>query len=261
MAVALTGEGADELFAGYQRYKLGYYVQLLQPVPLAIRSAACRLAEKLLGPQDLWSRVLRASINLLSVSYWNNVFMPWEVATLTGLHRESNNPYLEFLESAREKSILDFLIESDVRTRLPEYILTALDKMTMANSLEMRPPFLDNRIVDFALRLPNRLKLHGIQEKFLLRKAFESVLPPDILRPRKLAFSAPYEMWLPRLVRQYLYDAECVSAGLICKRELELLLKGDSCYRGRWSEKTWAILVLELWYRIFISQSITPTPS
>jgi asparagine synthase (glutamine-hydrolysing) len=258
VTVVLTGEGADELFAGYARYKVTYYVKLLQRVPLTLRCQLWRLVRKAFGHQDLWSRILRATIDARSVSEWCWVFRPEEIATLTGLRCENDTDCSEVLNGSRKGAILDFLLEVDFRSRMPEYILTCADKMSMGNSLEMRPPFLDNRILDFASRLPNSLKLHRLQEKFILRRAFEGILPPHILRRQKLPFSAPYELWIQTLVRKYLGEPECCAAVLIDQAELNRLLTGDSYYRGRITEKIWAVLILELWHRIFISQSINP---
>lgn len=149
-------------------------------------------------------------------------------------------------------------MEQDRRLRLPEYILMRADKMTMANSLEMRVPFLDNRVVDFASRLPVNFKLNGLKDKYILRSAYRNLLPRRVVRRPKVAFSAPLDKWSDSLVQEYLRNSELVSEGILVGHELQRLLKGDDCYKGRITEKKVSIVVLELWFRIFITRSISP---
>lgn len=254
VAVVLTGEGGDELFAGYSRYKLTYWVNKLQSIPLAIRRGAMQIAVDRWGRQDLKSRVLRASIDPESVRDWHLVFIPEEIKALTGqlpVERGYTN----------SSNLLDSLMEMDTCFRLPEYILTRVDKMTMANSLEARVPLLDNRVVEFARRLPSQFKLRDREEKFILREAFRTSMPSEIVRRPKVAFSAPYEAWLPKLYQTYLHDSHLVQAGLLFNSEIIRLLEGDPFYRGRHAEKLWTLIILEIWYRVFIDRTLIVQPS
>lgn len=255
VTVVLTGEGADELFAGYSRYRLSDWVDRLRLAPMIARRAAYSLASKFFGAQDVRTRVLQISADYKAVADWYGVFTPAEITALTGESIESVSWRDEIADGANGRNLLDSLLEIDTRFRLPEYLLTRADKMTMANSLEMRPPLLDNRIVDFARRLPSHLKL-GRQEKHILRRAFEGSIATEVLNRPKVAFSAPFERWLPQLCQQYLDDSHCAQAGVVSQDELKRLLNDDPFYRGRRAEKVWGLVLLEIWFRLFVDGSL-----
>ena len=260
VTVVLTGEGADELFAGYSRYRLSYWVDRLRRTPKFVRRSAYELAARFFGIQDVKTRVLQLSLNARSILNWYSVFTPTEIAAVTGGKLNQSAPQDESLNRNNGRSLLDSLLEMDSRFRLPEYILTRADKMTMANSLEMRPPLLDNRIVDFALRLPSDYKLRKAEDKYILRRAFEGAVAPEILSRPKIAFSAPYEGWLPTLCGEYLSDSHCAQAGLLARAELDRLLNDKAAYRGRRPEKLWTLVLLEIWFRVFVDGSLVPGP-
>ncbi len=253
VTVVLTGEGGDELFAGYSRYKLTYWVNWLRNVPLPIRHGALKIAVNRWGLQDLRTRVLHVSVDPDRVHDWHLVFTSPESTALTGYPPEE-----KIFDSSRV--LLDSLMEMDTCFRLPEYILTRADKMTMANSLEARPPLLDNRVIEFARHLPSEFKLRGRQEKYILRQAFKANMPAEVVRRPKIAFSAPFETWLPDLSKIYLQDSHLAQAGLIVSHEMKRLLNNDPFFRGRRAEKLWTLIILEIWYRIFIDRTLTAQP-
>lgn len=260
VTVVLTGEGADELFAGYPRYQLSYLIHRLELLPPALRRAAYHQARKWFGPQDVKTRVLNVSLDHSAVSDWYVVFTAREIAALTGSSPLDTGWANQYLESTDSHDLLASFLVLESRSRLPEYLLTRADKMTMANSLEMRPPLLDNRIIDFALKLPAQFKLNGRQGKYIMRRAFKDRIPDAIVNRPKVAFSAPFEKWLPELCKTYLTDSHCAQAGLLNQHEIQRLLHQDPFYRGRHAEKLWSLITLEIWFRIFVDGSLLPPP-
>mgnify|MGYP005846986333 CR=1 FL=1 len=258
VTVALTGEGADELFAGYDRYTLGHLVSRLRKVPGPVRRAGLQLATRLFGAQDVRARVLKLSLDSSFIVDWYVVFTDREIAALTNGTPQIEGWAAPYLEAGSTNGLLELFITIESCLRLPEYILTRADKMTMASSLEMRPPLLDNRIIDFALRVPSELKLNGKQGKYILRRAFENSVPPEVINQPKVAFSAPFERWLSQLCDTYLRDSHCARAGLLNQGEINRLLNNDPFYRGRHSEKLWALIILEVWFRVFVNRSLEP---
>lgn len=255
--IVLTGDGSDELFGGYPRYKVGYYSQLLKNVPFGIRRRILRLSERMFGDQALLSRVVRTGVHPEKVCDWSLVFTSREIEAISGISCPVDQKVYAASTEPNAEEIIELLMEQDFRRRLPEYILVRSDKMSMANSLELRVPFLDNRVVDFATRLPTRLKLNSLKDKYLLRLAYSNILPQSLKKRRKLAFSAPLDSWLKPLISKYLRNSELVSEGILVKKEVEKILNGNAFYKGRLSEKIFSLIILELWFRIFITRTIS----
>lgn len=254
--VVLTGEGADELFAGYSRFTSAHSLASLQNVPAALRSLAADLASRLLGPQTWYPRLLRTSLSPERFPDLQVLFSSQELTALCGSAEISTTVVHEGANDAA--GLLESMMDFDAQHRLPEFILTRADKMTMAASLEMRPPLLDNRVIDFALTVPAELKLRNGMEKYVLRRAFESQLPASVVWRKKQAFAAPYSHWIEPLTKKYLSDSHIAQAGLLSGSEIRKLTDGHRFYRGRRHDKLWTLIVLEIWYRIFIDQTLTP---
>ncbi len=255
VTVVLAGEGADELFAGYRRYKLGRYAHALRFLPLKMRMWALASAKRLRGVYSFPYQVLRLSTAPQYLAETNFAFWPQQISDLLAVEHTAFAPPM-FLDDPTPEAVLEFLIEMDFRFRLPEYILTRADKMTMAHSLEMRVPLLDNRIVDFAMKLPWDLKLSGATDKYLLRYAFRDRLPKRVVARPKMPFQAPFEKWLPQLVPLYLTDSELVREGILREAGLAQLVHDESI-PGR-NDKIFTLLVLELWFRMFVNRSLSP---
>ncbi len=254
VTVVLAGEGADELFAGYRRYKLGLYAEMLRLVPHRVLVLAESLAKRFRGVYSFPYQVLHLSTTPQSVAETNLAFWPEEISALLCCDADAYTPPV-FLNDPTPEAILEFLIDIDFRYRLPEYILTRADKMTMSHSLEMRVPLLDNRLVDFAMGLPWYLKLSGTTDKYLLRYAFRDRLPKRVVTRAKMPFQAPFEKWLPQLVPRYLDSSQLVQEGVISRKGLAQILRDDKISAR--NDKIFTLVVLELWFRIFVTRSLT----
>jgi asparagine synthase (glutamine-hydrolysing) len=273
--VALSGEGADELFGGYLTYRANHMAHAMRWVPAgAIRLAlngfrrwpvsdekisfeykAKRFLEGCLMPAD------RAH------AYWNGTFSGAEkqalvrmrlTGALDGILGEMR------ARSSAEDNLAPYLW-FDQKYYLPDDILTKVDRISMAHSLEVRPPFLDHRIVEFAASLPARLKIRGSRQKIVLKELMEGKLPPAILGRKKIGFDIPAHQWLRESLRGLL--VETLTAGI---SEHAGLFRGDvieSLVRDHLERRTnagfhlWGLMILFLWmkkWRIQSASSLAP---
>ena len=188
VTVVLTGEGADELFGGYLTYRADRYNALARKIPHQLRKAALSLATLLPVSDEKISleykvkRFLQGSLLSpeLAHVFWNGTFSEAEKQTpiLVRRSRPAGCGAGQMGDGGGLQRYLDF----DQRYYLPDDILYKVDRISMAHSLEVRPPFLDQRIVDFAAGLPERFKLRGSQSKYVLRRLMKDKLPPTVLR-------------------------------------------------------------------------------
>lgn len=257
VTVALSGEGADELFAGYLTYKADRYATGMRRVPAFLRNAALRLAHFLPVSDEKISfeyklkRFLSGS--LLSPEfahvYWNGTFSEEEKKRF--FRFADPTPMLALLGEMKQEPRLDRFLEFDQRYYLPDDILYKVDRISMAYSIEVRPPFLDPRIVDFAAALPDRLKLHGTQSKYLLRRLMNDKLPASVLRRPKIGFDIPIHQWLRGKLRPLLLDTLSETAiartGLFHWSAIQKLLSDHLERRANLGYHLWGLIVLLLW--------------
>jgi len=218
VTVALGGDGGDESFAGYRRYKLDYYENRLRGyVPTALRRS-------LFGPLGRWypamawaPRIFRAKATLESLSrsplegYFNSIsyFRPNDKARLlTADFRkqlggyDSLDLFRRYYDQADTNDPLSKIQYVDVKTYLTDDILTKVDRASMAVSLEVRAPFLDHKLLELAASMPSSLKLRNGVGKFILKKSLEPVLPRNILYRPKQGFAIPLDVWFRRELKE-----------------------------------------------------------
>ena len=262
VTVALSGEGADELFGGYLTYIADGYAAKIRRVPEWMRRAALSAANILPVSDNKISfeyklkRFLTGS--LLSPSeahvFWNGTFTENEKARLlTSSHGVPTRDVLDrVLARCGDTSVNRFLF-LDKRCYLPDDILYKCDRMSMAHSLEVRPPFLDHRIVEFAARLPLSLKVRGSRLKFVLRELMRDKLPPAVITRSKEGFDIPAHEWLRGLLRPLLLDTLSErwvrSARVFDWLEVQRLLSEHLERRANLGYHLWGLLVLFLWMK------------
>ena len=160
----------------------------------------------------------------------------------------------ELLGSADHRTLLDQMLYADTKTWLPDDLLVKADKMTMANSLELRVPLLDHKVLEFAASLPQPYKVHDQQTKRALKAAFAKALPNEILTRKKAGFPVPYNAWLrdqlADRVRDVLLSDRATTRGYFRKGEVERLLKAHN-RTGGFPKEVFSLLVVELWHRQF----------
>jgi asparagine synthase (glutamine-hydrolysing) len=175
---------------------------------------------------------------------------------LKAVDRErSLEPMRAFQAHVRGHHTLDAMLYLDTKTWLPDNLLVKADKMTMANSIELRVPLLDHKVLEFAASLPSSLKLNGLTTKFILKKALSGRIPKEIRNRKKSGFPVPYESWLRTdlkdLVWNVLMDSRTINRGYFRKTAIEGMLRANS-NGSNCSKDIFSLLSLELWHRTFL---------
>ena len=266
--VVLTGEGSDELFAGYDRYWMNAWNhRALATVPERIRRMLNRVLVN--GPlPERWRRAFGHTFlqhttvpDGLVLDNWFGVFTPELQRDL--LH-ERLLPELDATDvrashrsrwAEAEGTFVDRMLYMDVKTNLVE-LLMKQDQMSMATSIESRVPFLDHKLVEFAAAVPLSMKIGAKSGKWIVKRALADYLPPEIVHRPKKGFPVPFDGWLRDLflpgIRELLLDRTTSSRGWLRADAVRALLDGHQSGRINGSRRIWNLWGLELWARIFI---------
>jgi len=259
VTVVLTGEGADELFGGYLTYKADRYCAMARKIPAWMRERALAFAMHLPVSDEKISfeyklkRFLEGSLLSpeLAHVFWNGTFSEAEKRRLF-LFADSG-PLATVLAGMGGGCGLQRYLDFDQRYYLPDDILYKVDRISMAHSLEVRPPFLDPRIVDFAASLPERFKLRGSHSKYVLRRMMKDKLPGVVLRRPKIGFDVPIHEWLRGVLRPLLLDTlsqEAVSAtGLFRLPAVKQQISAHLERRANLGYHLWGLMVLLIWMK------------
>jgi asparagine synthase (glutamine-hydrolysing) len=254
VTVALSGDGADELFGGYNTYLADEYARKLRMLPMPIRKLAARMTGLLpvsdhkIGLDYKITRMLNGSLldPVDAHFFWNGTFSGAEKRRL--LLDVRDQPQLPQLPLPGGS-----FLWLDQVTYLPDDILHKCDRMSMAHSLEVRPPFLDHRVVEFASRLPQTLKIRGSKLKFVLRELMKDRLPASILSRKKEGFDIPVHHWLRTVLRPLLLDTlneDSVRAtGIFSWPAIQRAIAAHLDRRANIGYHLWGLLILFLWIR------------
>ena len=257
--VALSGEGADELFGGYVTYLASRYARTARCVPAALRKmaiAALRywpVSDDKIGLEYKLKRFLRGSLLAPDEGhiFWNGTFSEQEKADL--LFTPALEPMSRILARMPRMSGLNRYLLFDQRYYLPDDVLVKSDRMGMAHSVEVRPPFLDHRVVEFAASLPENYKVRGWQLKFLLRELMKGKLPLAVLRRKKEGFDIPAHDWLRGSLKPLLLDTlteQAVRETRIFRWEgVQSVIKRHMERRENLGYHLWGLLTLFLWIK------------
>ena len=273
VTVLLSGEGGDEAFGGYPDYRNQLLLEraksFLGPLrPLAGSVASLFRSVPRLGRVAAYGRLLPLSLPSHYYSRASSPFTPFnsskqEIYTAEFHQSLGSHPpraYFDRLYARISVSdVLSQMLYIDTKTWLPDDLLIKADKITMGNSLELRVPLLDHEVLEFAARLPTSYKVQGMKTKRVLKRAFQGVVPDEILKRKKTGFPVPYERWLRKDLRTFVRDTICseraLSRGYFQRNGLEKLLDRDAAPGGRMKE-TFCLLVLELWHQRFIDSPV-----
>ncbi|MEE9587782.1 MAG: asparagine synthase C-terminal domain-containing protein, partial [Hyphomicrobiaceae bacterium] len=276
VTVALTGDGGDESFLGYARYKNISNLAQISRLPTPIRTwlhPLLHASAQRLG-QSALAKAIRVTIDGLGdmpsrqyepyISYFSDT-------AKQGIYGDRLKQYLD-------ESSLDALEPlfaqaptpatgaawADIHTYLPDDLLVKVDVASMAHSLECRSPFLDHKLMEWAADIPEECKMADGETKSLLKKAMEPFLPRELLYRPKMGFGVPIDRWLKHEMRGFTYDVlldgSACSRGLFDQGAVRALLDGHCNGQGN-APRIWALLMLELWYQMWIdSPELARTP-
>jgi asparagine synthase (glutamine-hydrolysing) len=269
VTVLLSGEGGDEAFAGYSNYRNLVWLE-------RIKRGGHLLNGALAGGMSLANSLFGLSRFCKYVPLMSDRFPDYYYSRTSNPHRTTGNGLgsvysADFLRAVdRERSLepvrtlqtyvrgngtLDAMLYIDTKTWLPDDLLIKADKMTMANSIELRVPLLDHKVLEFAASLPANFKLNGLTTKFILKKALSERIPKEIRDRKKTGFPVPYESWLRTdlrdLVWNVLMDSRTTDRGYFSKAAIEGLLRANS-NGSNYSKDIFSLLSLEMWQRTFL---------
>jgi asparagine synthase (glutamine-hydrolysing) len=265
--VVLTGEGSDELFMGYNWYRvtawnerLGRLYGTLAPAPL--RAGVRRAIGRLPHPVARYARRSFLALGTGPRELFYENFAVFSAAQRRALLMdrgltETVDPYREQLRCFDEHpgSTLDRMSHADLQTYLVE-LLMKQDQMSMAASIESRVPFLDHELVEHVVRTPAQYKIRGLTTKAILREALRDRVPSEILRRRKLGFPVPFGRWARErfapLIRDTILGPRALARGMFAPQPLELLVTEHEAGIANHADRLWLLLNLEIWQRIFL---------
>jgi asparagine synthase (glutamine-hydrolysing) len=270
VTVALSGDGGDELFGGYNRYALGYgFMGMVARAPVGLRRTLASVMDSI--PANLVDAVARMVPAGLRPAQPSDKLK--KLAAVLPLEREA--VYLRLVSQCPDPAAIthgiaehpiglnwpgqgkrDLFVEQmqlfDTETYLPDDILQKVDRASMAISLEVRPPLLDHRVVEFAWRLPRHLRIHGGETKWLLRRVLSRYVPRELVDRPKMGFGVPLASWLRGPLRAWaedLLDPSRLGGGLLDVAAVRNLWTEHVSGQRNWAYALWTILMYEAWRR------------
>ncbi|HXT42297.1 MAG TPA: asparagine synthase (glutamine-hydrolyzing) [Candidatus Angelobacter sp.] len=267
--VLLSGEGGDEAFGGYHSYRNFLLLEKLKAAAGPFKGGLSR-AFQVAGRVPLFSKIGQFAPYIDTppaeyyysraaspFSYFNRnkgrLYTPGFYDQVD--YKRSTEVIDDLFQRVHDRPLLDQMQYMDIKTSLPDDLLVKADKMTMGNSLELRVPFLDHKVLEFAASLPSDYRVKGATTKRILKAAFRKRIPKEIIKRKKAGFPIPIERWIQKdlreEVRQILLSKRCVDRGYFRKESVEALL--DSGDRGQpVAKEVFSLLTLELLQTQFI---------
>jgi asparagine synthase (glutamine-hydrolysing) len=265
VTVVLTGDGGDELFAGYVRF---YAALISERIPRRIGAAAQAVMASMPAPSSdrHWMARAKRFVGPLGRSLeermtsWNSVFFDDLFDLLRADFVSTLPPVDPHGHIAPERPLmqgrttLGRVLHANFTSYLADDLLVKVDRCTMANSLEARSPFLDRELVEYVSALPDDLKLRGREAKFILRRAFADLLPPEIARRGKMGFGVPVGTWFRGELRDYVADLllarDARYRDLLDGAFVERLVARHVSGRANLGPQLWTLLCFERWLRL-----------
>ena len=261
VSVALSGDGGDELFAGYERFTAGLLLEHYKRIPRAIRTPIRRSAQRL--PPGLAGGRAASLARFADVA---DIGLPDAYRAWVGLMSDGDreralgvdddwavDDYTSLWRSSAGGGTLARLLDLNLRTYLPGDLLVKADRMSMAHGLEVRSPFLDAELAELALRLPPAVKLRGARRKIVLTEAVRDLLPPQILARRKRGFGVPLDNWFRTDLRDYMQGTlgapEARVRDFVAGAVVDGLIATHSGRSRNHGHVLWALLTLEVFLR------------
>jgi asparagine synthase (glutamine-hydrolysing) len=271
VTVALAGEGGDELFAGYDTYKAYQVARLYRKVPKLLRDGVVKNIVKILpASKKRLSFEFKAKKFISGIDYppeianfiWWGAYSPREKQKLFAadiLERLSEDlfgPITFHLDNCSAEDTVSRIGYLDLKLYLQDDLLVKTDRMSMANSLEIRVPFLDHTFVEYAATIPSSLKLKGLTTKHILKKAMAPYLPPEILTRKKIGFDIPLGVWIRNEIKDFVTDV--LSPDNLNKHKffnqaaIEKILKEHLQGAHNHRQLLWPLVIFQFWYNRYM---------
>lgn len=268
VTVALSGDGGDELFAGYERFAAARLAERWAWMPGWVWDAAARLLHAL--PESTTYRgVVRRARRFFEAAglppldrylSWVGLFSAElrEKVLASGTEMDVRASFHRYLDQVRDMDPISQLLYLNTKTYLADDLLVKADRMSMAHGLETRSPFLDHELVHWAARLPVDLKLQGTSTKYILKRALHGLVPDDIIDRPKHGFGVPVGCWfraeLSGYVRETLLGRRALDRGYFRPEGLRWLIEQHQTGRRDFGHQLWTLLTFEVWHRVFIDR-------
>ena len=267
--VLISGEGGDEAFAGYPNYRgiklLEAFKRLAGPLTGAAATTLSLInkiahSERIENYHPLLSTAFDSyyfSRTSTPFKFFNEEFrVLYTPDFLSSVSKEhSLEPVRRLLQHSQGHDVVRRMLYVDTKTWLPDDLLIKADKITMANSVELRVPLLDHKILEFAASLPSDFKVHGLKTKYIAKRCLSEQVPAEILNRKKAGFPVPYAEWLRTdlrsWIRDMLTDRKTLERNYFRKDTIERLLRAN-LESGSYPKEIFSLAVLELWHREFL---------
>jgi asparagine synthase (glutamine-hydrolysing) len=272
--VALSGVGGDELFGGYPRHLALKFVRYLRVAPENVRKACAAViakSEKSPNPYSLFDRARRfismesgseAFIyegfrSIFTEKQKDQIYAGWTNAELKGESNRNFGLLEEIFRGANGSNSIDKALFTDMMTYLPSDLLAYCDRMSMAQSLEIRVPFCDHEFVEFAMSIPAKVKIKRIQLKYLLKKVAGNILPYVVIYRKKQGFSVPVGYWLKKdlkgMVDEYLSQDLLQTHGYFNYKAIRQMIEMHQTGKANYSSQIWALLIFQIWNQLYMA--------
>ena len=269
VTVALSGDGADELFAGYDRYLVMKYMKQINKLPYGLRKPLFASIAKILpnaqderGKLGKIQRILKICASRKNEQYLN-VINRFPENSKQGVYgnllqqenlKPTNNIFEELLSATSANDEVEKISELDFNSYLYGDILTKVDIASMATSLEVRSPFMDHRVIEFAASLPFEFKLNKSNQKHILKDAFSNMLPQQLTNRNKMGFGVPISFWFRNqwkdILTEHLLDGQGITEGFFSKPVLEKMITNHIAAKEDNSYQLWSLLNFELFLNL-----------
>ncbi len=271
--VVLSGEGGDELFAGYPKYVVDWLASYYHLLPAAIRNQVISPA---LDRLPYGMRKLKTAARNLSQPApdrwmdWFGVFNGPMVENLLStstkarIDRDASRAFRRLLARNPQRDNLSSMLYLDTKIWLPDNLLMKGDKMTMAASLEARIPLLDYKLIEYAASIPSNIKIKSLKAKYLLKRAFADFLPEPILTRKKMGFNVPIGIWFREgqrdVISRLLLSERARSRDFLNNAFVAKLINDHLAGRTNYEKQLFILASLELWFRVFIDNTSLEYP-
>jgi asparagine synthase (glutamine-hydrolysing) len=270
--VLISGEGGDEAFAGYPNYRNLLWLERVKKaagVTRPVLGAGISLLGQLLGSRRI-SRYAPLVNSPFEAYYFSRTSSPFQFFNEQYVNLYSPD-FLHKVDKASSVAVIkkyfgngtgsdrvNQMLYVDTKTWLTDDLLIKADKITMANSIELRVPLLDHKLLEFAASLPGSYKVHGCETKYIAKRALEKKVPREIIERKKTGFPVPYDSWLRGELRDWLssvlLDGNTLSRGYFSRASIEQLIATNQ-RDGSYAKEVFSLATLELWHRAFVDRN------